>query len=116
MGHQHLAGGRRHCDQGVATKIELRDGNYNGKGQGTDGGGEGIRAIQKIQQRGVFSDRREAKFSSGGAGSTISIRGHKTNRSRSARARAIPNYFPAKGEAQGEVSSEKMHRGAGGLV
>ena len=66
MGHQHLAGGRRHCDQGVATKIELRDGNYNGKGQGTDGGGEGNRVIQKIQQRGFFSDRREAKFSSGG--------------------------------------------------
>ena len=66
MGHQHLAGGRRHCDQGVATKIELRDGNYNGKGQETDGGGEGIGVIQKIQQRGVFSDRREAKFSSGG--------------------------------------------------
>ena len=28
--------------------------------------GEGIRVIQNIQQRGVFSDRREAKFSSGG--------------------------------------------------
>ncbi len=29
-------------------------------------GGEGIRVTQDIQQRGVFSDRREAKFSSGG--------------------------------------------------
>ena len=99
MGHQHLAGGRRHCDQGVATKIELRDGNYNGKGQETDGGGEGIRVLQKIQQRGVFSDRREAKFSSGGEQvQLLQSEDTKTDRSRSARARAIPNYFPAQGE------------------
>ena len=116
MGHQHLAGGRRHCDQGVATKIELRDGNYNGKGQGTDGGGEGIGVIQNRRQRVVFSDRREAKFSSGGEQVQLfQSEDTKQTESRSVRARAIRNYFPAQGRAQGEVSSKKMHRGAGVL-
>ncbi len=66
MGHQHLAGGRRHCDQGVATKIELRDGNYNGKGQGTDGGGEVLESFRKYNKEGSSlidarqNSRREA--------------------------------------------------------
>jgi hypothetical protein len=93
--------GQRHYDLGVATKIELRDGNYNGKGQETDGGGEGIGVIQKIQQRGVFSDRREAKFSSGGEQVQLFQSEDTKPTEADPRARAIPNYFPAQGEGAG---------------
>ena len=99
------------CHRGRAQGRELqRKRMWNGRR-----GGKGIRVIQNRRQRVVFSDRREVKISSGGEQVHL-FQSEDTKQTESRSARAIRNYFPVQGRAQGEASSKKMHRGAGGVL
>ena len=56
--------GQRHYDLGVATEIELRE-QAQRKKTGTDGEGGKVSVLLRLEEKNrVFSDRREAKFSS----------------------------------------------------
>ena len=65
MGQRRFAtGGQRHCDLGVATEIELRE-QAQRKKTGTDGEGGKVSVLLRLEEKNrVFSDRREARFSS----------------------------------------------------